>query len=75
MDYEKVMSFFPLIDKNMYPSCQWNYIYEDDYIHKTKSNLVTSFREHNNEIHDSEPAKHLQNGHNHSFTALFVYCY
>ena len=72
---KKVKSFFPLKDKNMYPSCK---VYQgvctctENYIGETERNTVTRWREHNNPTHDSEPAKHLRNNLSHSFNWLII---
>jgi len=67
---KKVQSFFPLKDKNIYPSCK---IYEgiccckENYIGETERNTGTRWNEHNNPTHSSEPAEHLKWNRRHWF--------
>ena len=67
---KKVKGFFPLKDKNMYPSCK---IYEgicicnENYMGETKRNTITRWSEHNNPTKDSEPAEHLKRNIDHFF--------
>ena len=68
---KKVRSLFSLKDKNPYPSCQ---IYEgvcicgENYIGETIRNVDIRWREHQDLRKDSEPAKHLGENPQHSFT-------
>ena len=68
---KKVRQLFPLKDKNPHPACK---IYEGccscgfNYMGETIRNVETRWREHNNVNMDSEPAKHLKEHIDHSFT-------
>ena len=67
----KIRSLFSLKSKNPHPSCK---LYEGQcscgasYIGETKRNVQVRWKEHNDPRGKSEPAKHLYQNPNHSFT-------
>ena len=75
---EKKDKVFPIKGQKYIPllqSCkiyQGDYIFKDDYIGETEHNVVTRWDEHNNPMHDSEPAHHVKNDLNHSFNSLII---
>ena len=59
----KVKSFFPLKDKNLYPSCKVYYglcSYGEDYVGETKRNVSVSYDEHNKLSKKLKPVEHLE---------------
>ena len=68
---KRIKSLFNLNSINPHLSCK---IYEgqctcgDSYIGETKSNVKVRWKEHNDPRGKSEPAKHLYQNPNHSFT-------
>ena len=67
----KIRSLFSLKSKNPHPSCK---LYQGQcscgalYIGETKRNVQVRWKEHNDPRGKSEPAKHLYENPNHSFT-------
>jgi len=67
----KIRSLFSLKSKNPHPSCK---LYQGQcscgalYIGETKRNVQVRWKEHNDPRKNSEPAKHLYQNPNHSFT-------
>ena len=67
----KIRSLFSLKSKNPHPSCK---LYQGQcscgalYIGETKRNVQVRWKEHNDTRGKSEPAKHLYENPNHSFT-------
>ena len=59
----KLVLCFYLKDKNLYPSCKIHYEKckqcGEDYVGETKRNCTTSWGEHDNPTHKSEPANHI----------------
>ena len=67
----KIRTLFQLKDKSLYPACK---IYEgtcscgEKYVGETKRNVETRWMEHNTPNDKSNPAKHLTDHIDHSFT-------
>ena len=72
---KKVRSFFPLKDKNLYPSCK---IYHglcscrEDCVGDTKRNVSVRYNEHNKPSKKSKTAAHLEQSTDHYFTWKMV---
>ena len=66
----KLSSLFRLKDKNLYPACKIYYgkcQCGEDYVGETIRNTTTSWSEHNNPTHKSDPAQHIKNHIGHLF--------
>ena len=63
---KKLIKIFQLKNKNMYPICNEDYIFETEY------NEIARWSKHNNLKHDSKLAQHLKNDSNRSFNWFVV---
>ena len=72
----KIRTLFHLKDKSLHPACK---IYEgicicgENYIGETKRNVEIRSMEHNTPSDKSNPAKHLRDNIDHSFTWKVIY--